>query len=63
MLVTEEKPLAEVLDRMAGQDAIFIVGCQGCPMGWETGGPEKVAALARSAPRSKARASRWSARA
>ena len=48
MLVTEEKPLAEVLDRMAGQDAVFIVGCQGCPEGWETGGPEKVAALAAS---------------
>ncbi|MFC1806583.1 methylenetetrahydrofolate reductase C-terminal domain-containing protein [Planctomycetota bacterium] len=46
MLVTEEKPLAEVLERTAGQDKVFIVGCQGCPMGWETGGPDKVAALA-----------------
>lgn len=45
MLVTEEKPLSEVLDRMDGQDTVFLVGCQGCPEGWETGGPAKVAEL------------------
>ncbi|MFW6108258.1 MAG: methylenetetrahydrofolate reductase C-terminal domain-containing protein [bacterium] len=48
MLVTEEKPLAELLEATEADDKLFIVGCQGCPEGWESGGPQKVAALART---------------
>ena len=46
MIVTEEKPLSEVLEAMAGDDKVLIVGCAGCPEGWQTGGPAKVAELA-----------------
>jgi len=46
MLVTEQKPLEEILEAMDGADKILIVGCQGCPEGWETGGPEEVEKLA-----------------
>jgi len=46
MLVTEPKPLEEILDALAEDNKAFIVGCQGCPEGWETGGPAKVAELA-----------------
>ncbi|MBM4030548.1 MAG: 5,10-methylene tetrahydromethanopterin reductase [Planctomycetes bacterium] len=46
MLVTEEKPIKEVLGVLEADKRVFIVGCAGCPEGWATGGPEKVAALA-----------------
>ena len=46
MIVTEEKPLSEVLEAIADDEKVFIVGCAGCPEGWETGGPAKVAELA-----------------
>ncbi|MBM4040276.1 MAG: 5,10-methylene tetrahydromethanopterin reductase [Planctomycetes bacterium] len=46
MLVTEEKPVKEVLGALGADKKVFIVGCAGCPEGWETGGPAKVAALA-----------------
>ncbi len=46
MLVTEEKPIKEVLGALGADKKVFIVGCAGCPEGWETGGPAKVAALA-----------------
>jgi hypothetical protein len=46
MLVTEEKPIKEVLGALGADKKAFIVGCAGCPEGWETGGPAKVAALA-----------------
>lgn len=46
MLITEEKPLKELLAAIEPAKKVFIVGCSGCPIGWETGGPAKVAALA-----------------
>jgi len=46
MLVTKEKPISEIVAALEGADRIFIVGCAGCPEGWDSGGPEKVAALA-----------------
>ncbi len=47
MLVTDEKPIKEILGALGAQNnKLFIVGCAGCPEGWETGGPAKVAALA-----------------
>ena len=48
MLVTEPKPLEEVLEALTGAEKLVIVGCQGCPQGWESGGPEKVAEMAES---------------
>lgn len=46
MLVTEEKPIKEVVAALGADARVFIVGCAGCPEGWETGGPAKVAELA-----------------
>lgn len=46
MLVTEAKPIKEVLGALGADKKVFIVGCAGCPEGWETGGPEKLAELA-----------------
>lgn len=38
MILTEFKPLEEVLERLNGEKKIFIMGCGGCPEGAETGG-------------------------
>ncbi|HUT35718.1 MAG TPA: methylenetetrahydrofolate reductase C-terminal domain-containing protein [Planctomycetota bacterium] len=46
MLVTEEKPIKEILGALEADKKLFVVGCAGCPEGWETGGPQKVAELA-----------------
>ncbi len=35
---TERKPDEEVLESLEGTDAVFILGCQGCPIGCDTGG-------------------------
>ena len=38
MILTEFKPIEEVLERLKGEKKIFIMGCGGCPEGAETGG-------------------------
>ena len=38
MNVTERKPNKEILESLVGVRKVFILGCQGCPLGCETGG-------------------------
>jgi len=38
MNATERKPDDEILESLAGVTRVFILGCQGCPVGCETGG-------------------------
>jgi hypothetical protein len=38
MNVTERKPNKEILESLVGVRRVFILGCQGCPIGCETGG-------------------------
>jgi hypothetical protein len=45
MLVTEQKPTEEILEALSGAQKLMLVGCNGCPLGWESGGPEKLAQL------------------
>jgi hypothetical protein len=47
MIVTEKKPIEEVLNSLADEKSVFIVGCQGCPEGAQTGGEEEIADLAK----------------
>ena len=35
---TERKPDEEIVESLAGTKNVFILGCQGCPIGCETGG-------------------------
>jgi hypothetical protein len=39
MNATERKPNDEILKSLEGAAKVFILGCQGCPIGCETGGP------------------------
>jgi hypothetical protein len=45
MIVTERKPLDELLEQMKHDTRVFIVVCGGCPEGAKTGTPEEVERL------------------
>jgi len=38
MNATERKPDKEVVESLSGAESVFILGCQGCPVGCDTGG-------------------------
>lgn len=42
MLISEQKPIEEVLAYLEGENRIFIVGCRGCAEGCESGGEKQV---------------------
>jgi hypothetical protein len=42
MLVSEQKPLEEILSFLNGERNIFLVGCNGCAEASGTGGPKQV---------------------
>ncbi len=45
MLLTEAKPVGEVLNLIGADKSVFLLGCGGCPVGAQTGGEEKLAGL------------------
>jgi len=47
MLVTKEKPLDVLLEKIGEDGTLFIVACGGCPVGAETGGIGRARALAK----------------
>jgi hypothetical protein len=42
MLISEQKPLEEILSYLDGDKNIFIIGCKGCAEGWGSGGEKQV---------------------
>ncbi len=38
MILTESKPVEEIIERLGNEKNIFFLGCGGCPEGAETGG-------------------------
>ncbi|MCD6415515.1 MAG: methylenetetrahydrofolate reductase C-terminal domain-containing protein [Planctomycetes bacterium] len=46
MLVTELKPQDEILEGLADDSSVFLLGCDGCASACETGGAENLPALA-----------------
>ena len=42
MLVSEQKPMEEILSFLAGEDKVFLLGCDGCAQDSGTGGPLQV---------------------
>jgi ferredoxin len=42
MLISEQKPLEEILSSLDGERAIFLIGCKGCAEGCESGGEQQV---------------------
>jgi ferredoxin len=45
MIVTEKKPLAEIIDNLKGYSKIFLVGCGECATTCKTGGEDELAAM------------------
>jgi hypothetical protein len=45
MLISEQKPLEEILSYLDGDKNIFIIGCKGCAEGWGSGGEKQVAEM------------------
>jgi len=43
MILTEFKPLEELIEKLEDEKKIFIMGCGGCPEGADTGGTEVLA--------------------
>jgi len=42
MLISEQKPLEEILNYLDGERNIFLIGCKGCAEGCESGGEKQV---------------------
>jgi hypothetical protein len=45
MLISEQKPLEEILSYLEGDKNIFLIGCKGCAEGWGSGGEKQVAEM------------------
>jgi len=45
MLISEQKPMEEILSYLDGDKNIFLIGCKGCAEGWGSGGEKQVAEL------------------
>ena len=42
MLISEQKPVEEILRYLDGEKKIFLIGCKGCAEGCESGGEQQV---------------------
>jgi hypothetical protein len=45
VIISEPKPIAEIIDSLAKSHAVFIIGCGDCATSCKTGGEAEVAAL------------------
>lgn len=45
MLISEQKPLEEILSYLDGETNVFLIGCKGCAEGWQSGGEKQVAEM------------------
>jgi hypothetical protein len=45
MLISQQKPLEEILSYLEGDKNIFLIGCKGCAEGWGSGGEKQVAEM------------------
>ena len=42
MLISEQKPMEQILGYLDGEGRVFVLGCNGCAQASQTGGPEEV---------------------
>ena len=42
MLISEQKPMEEILSYLDGEQKVFIVGCKGCAEGCQSGGEQQA---------------------
>jgi len=46
MLISEQKPMEEILSYLEGDESVFVIGCKGCAEGWGSGGEKQVQEMA-----------------
>ena len=46
MIVSEPKPMEEIVELLSGARAVFVLACGGCPIGCDSGGEVRIAELA-----------------
>jgi len=51
MVISEPKPLEEILESLEGQDKVFVVGCSECATVCQVGGEEQVKEMAETLER------------
>jgi len=42
MLISQQKPIEEILSYLVNDKVIFLIGCKGCAEGWQSGGEKQV---------------------
>lgn len=42
MIISEPKPMEEIIQSLSGAKRVFVVGCGGCPVGCKSGGQERI---------------------
>lgn len=45
MLISEQKPIEEILNYLSSDKVVFLVGCKGCAQGWGSGGEKQIAEM------------------
>ena len=45
MIITEQKPLSEIIEGLKGQNKVFLVGCGECSTTCKTGGKDEILAM------------------
>lgn len=45
MIITEQKPFAEILASLAGRQRVYVVGCGSCATTWGTGGEKECSEM------------------
>jgi len=59
MLVSEQKPLQEILHSLEGESTIFLLGCKGCAEASHTGGEKEVLTMKASLEEARKNISGW----
>jgi len=52
MIVSEPKPMDEIIESLSDYQTVFILACGGCPIGCKSGGEERILELADALTRS-----------
>jgi hypothetical protein len=59
MLVSEQKPLEEILGSLEGESAVFLLGCRGCAEASHTGGENEVLSMKANLEQAGKKVSGW----
>ena len=50
MILSEQKPIEDILGYLEGEKSVFILGCNGCAQSSGSGGPVQVEEMKKKKP-------------